>query len=177
MTVLLAWPVSADDPEYAKIRNGMRKLAPLVGKWDVAVAFHAPDGTVTEEVGTWTVSSVLDDTYLEFQTERHPKDNPKRHALVLFYVTFNPRSNKYDITYFYNRWSLRVTETGEFDDATQEFRTRGYIPQEDGVNDETVRATTSLKGHDRISYKHYSMRSPRETAQRLDVEMILTPAK
>jgi hypothetical protein len=36
---------------YAKIRDGLKKLLPLVGKWDVAVTFHDPDGTVTEEVG------------------------------------------------------------------------------------------------------------------------------
>jgi hypothetical protein len=152
----------------------MNKLAPLVGKWNVAVRFHGQDGVTTEQVGIWSVSSILDDTYLEFQTERHRKDNSTPSRQVLFFVTFNPRSNQYDITYFYNRSALRVTETGEFDDATQEFRTRGFIPLEDGVNDEMVRATTSLKDPSRIVYKHYSIRSPKETAQRLDVEMILT---
>jgi hypothetical protein len=177
MSISAATRVFADEPEYSKIREGMKKLLPLIGKWDVAVAFYDPDGTITNEVGTWNVSSVLDDTYLEFQTERHLKDNPKRHRLVLFYVTFNPRSNRYDITFFYNWSALRVIIRGEFDDGTQEFRTRGYIPAEDSVNDETVSETFSLKDHKRIVYKHYSMRSPRETAQRLDVEMILTPAK
>lgn len=121
---------------YAKIRDGLEKLLPLIGKWDVAVTFHALDGTVHEEIGTWNVSSVIDDTYLEFQTERHLKDNPKRHRLVLFYITFNPKPNQYDLTFFYNWSALRVTLEGEFDDATQELRTRGYIPQEDGINDE-----------------------------------------
>jgi hypothetical protein len=162
---------------YAKIRDGLKKLLPLVDKWDVAVTFHALDGTVHEEVGTWNVSSVVDDTYLEFKTERHLKDNPKRHRLVLFYITFNPRSNQYDVTFFYNWSALRVTLRGEFDDATQELKTRGYIPQEDGINDETVDEIFSLKDPKRIVYKHYSMRSPRETAERLDVEMILTRPK
>jgi hypothetical protein len=176
-----AWSTPPSSPDeaarYTRIQQGMNKLLSLVGKWDVAVTFQNLDGTVHEEVGTWNVSSVIDDTYLEFQTERHLKDNPKRHRLVLFYITFNPRSSQYDVTFFYNWSALRVTLRGEFDDASQELRTRGYIPQEDGINDETVGEVFSLKDPKRIVYKHYSMRSPKETAERLDVEMILTRPK
>jgi Protein of unknown function (DUF1579) len=181
VAAVTAWstpPVSPDEAaQYAKIQQGMNKLLPLVGKWDPAVDFHDQDGTITKEVGTWLVTSILDDTYLEFQTERHLQNNQRRHRLVWFFVTFNPKSNKYDITFLYNWSALRVTLTGDFDESTQELKTRGYIPDEDGVNDETVAETFNLKDHKRIVYKHYSMRSPQETAQRLDVEMILTPAK
>ena len=164
----------ADEAEYQRIRQQMSKLAPLVGKWNVAATFHRKDG-VTEQVGTWSVSSILDDTYLEFQTERHTKDTPNRSAKVFWYITFNPKTNQYEITYFYNRWaSQRVTETGEYDDPAREFKTRGYIPLEDGVNDETVRAIFSLKDPNKIVYTHYSMRSPAETCQRIDLEMVLT---
>ena len=179
--VVLTWATPPSNPDeaarYAKIQEGMKKLLPMVGKWDVAVTFHEPDGRTIQETGTWTVTSILDDTYLEFQTERHLPSDLKRHRLVLFFVTFNPKSSKYDITFFYNWSPLRVTLTGNFDDATQQFRTGGYIPEEDGVNDETVAETFDLKDHKRIIYKHYSMRSPRENAQRLDEEMIVSPAK
>jgi hypothetical protein len=181
LTVVTTWSTPPVNPEeaarYAKIQQGMNKLRPLVGKWDVAVDFYNPDGTTHKEIGTWTVSSILDDTYLEFETERHLPDNLRRHRLVLFFVTFNPKSNKYDITFFYNWSALRVILTGDFDDGTQQFRTRGYIPDEDGVNDETVAETFDLTDRKKILYKHYSMRSPRETTQRLDEEMIVTPAK
>ena len=181
LTVVTTWATPPVNPEeaarYAKIQQGMNKLRSLVGKWDVAVDFYNPDGTTHKEIGTWTVGSILDDTYLEFETERHLPDNLRRHRLVLFFVTFNPKSNKYDITFFYNWLALRVILTGDFDDGTQQFRTRGYIPDEDGVNDETVAETFDLTDRKKILYKHYSMRSPRETAQRLDEEMIVTPAK
>ena len=171
-------PVNPEEAaKYERIQQGMQKLLPMVGKWDVAVTFHEPDGRTIQETGRWTVTSILDDTYLEFQTERHLSTDPRRHRLVLFFVTFNPKSNKYDITFFYNWSPLRVTETGNFDDATQQFRTRGYVPDEDGVNDETVAETFDLRDHKRIIYKHYSMRSPRESAQRLDEEMVVSPAK
>jgi hypothetical protein len=166
--------VHADEAKYQRIRQQMSKLAPLVGKWNVAATFHRKDGVI-EQVGTWLVSPILDDTYLEFQTERHTKDTPNRSAKVFWYITFNPKTNQYEITYFYNRWaSQRVTETGEYDDPAREFRTRGYIPIEDGVNDETVRAIFSLKDPNKIVYTHYSMRSPAETCQRIDLEMVLT---
>ena len=74
-------PASCQGWRYQRIRQQMSKLAPLVGKWNVASTFHRKDG-VTEQVGTWSVSSVLDDTYLEFQTERHTKDTPNRSAKV-----------------------------------------------------------------------------------------------
>jgi hypothetical protein len=170
--------VPADQAEYQRIRQQMSKLAPLIGKWDVAAAFHHMDGRVTQQVGTWLVASALDDTYLEFQTERHTKDTPNRSAKVFWYITFNSKANQYEITYFYNRWaSERVTETGEYDDPVSELRTRGYIPLEDGVNDETVRAIFSLKDPNTIVYTHYSMRSPRETCQRVDLEIVLTRAR
>jgi hypothetical protein len=178
MTASATLPVNPEEAaRFGKIQQGMKKVLLLVGRWDVAVDFHNLDGTSHKETGTWTVTSILDDTYLEFQTERHLSNDLRRHRLVWFFVTFNPKSNEYELTFFYNWSPLRVILTGNFDDSTQQLRTRGYIPDEDGVNNETVAETFELKDPKRIVYKHYSMRSPQETAQRLDVEMILTPAK
>src|SRR5260370_5442805 len=122
----------------------------------------------------WLISSVLDDTYLEFQTERHVKDNPNRSSKIIWYVTFDPRTNRYQATYFYNRWALRVTETGEYDDDAREYRTRAFIPLEDGVNDETVRTITSLKDPNEIVHTHYSKRSTAQTCERMDIQVVLT---
>lgn len=165
----------ADEAEYARIRAAMNKLGPLVGTWNTVVRFFDKEG-VTEEVGTYTVSRVLDNTYPEFIMERHKKENPERNRKIISYVTFNPKSNQYDTTYFYARSALRVTETGEYDDATNEFRTTCFIPLEDGVNDETVRTITSLKEPNKILYRHYSRRSPKDTSERMDLEIALTRA-
>ncbi len=51
------------------------------------------------------------------------------------------------------------------------------FPLEDGVNDETVRAIFSLKDPNKIVYTHYSMRSPKEMSQRVDLEIVLTRAR
>jgi hypothetical protein len=67
-----------------------------------------------------------------------------------------------------------VTETEEYDDdGAQEFRTRAFIPLEDGVHDESVRTITSLKDPDRVVYRHYS-RYSHEEAERLNLEITLT---
>ena len=172
----LAAPLSADEAEYIQIREGMKKLAPLVGQWRAAVTFHDEDG-VTREEGTYKVSSILDDTYLELEVERHRPDNPQRSHKMLTFITFNPQSKEYDTTFFYSQWAMRVTETGVFDDASHEFRTKAFIPLEDGVNDETVRTITSLKDPGRIVHRHYSRRSPKETCEHMDLEIVLTRAK
>lgn len=163
----------ADEPAHLKTQQAMAKLSPLVGQWKSEVAFYDRDG-VTREVGFTSVSFVLDNSYLEIQMERHVEDHPERTSKAIDYMTFNPLANKYDSTYFYNRSALRVTESGEFDDQARELRTRAYIPSEDGVNDETVRTVTSFKDPNKIVYRHYSMRSPKETCQRMDLEMVLT---
>jgi hypothetical protein len=159
--------------DSAKIREGMSKLAPLVGKWDATVKFYDPDGTITEEVGTDSISFVLDGSYLECELERHNKENPKRSNSLISFITFNPALNQYDTTYFYRGSALRVTETGAYDSATREFRTQAFIPLEDGVHDENVRTITSLKDPEKIVHTHFSKRS-NETCERVDLMMTLT---
>jgi hypothetical protein len=167
--------VHADEIEYQKIRAAMSKLAPLVGEWNAVWTFYDKNSVKEDpDPGTESISFVLDGTYLEFQWEHHNKQDPTRVRKVTSFVTFNPRTNQYDSTYFYRWNALRVTDTGEYDPVLQEFRTRGFIPLEDGVNDETVRTFTGLKDPNRIVYKHYSRRSPAETCERMDLEIVFT---
>src|SRR5262249_42351362 len=141
--------------DYAKIREGMSKLAPMVGKWRAVAMYPDKDG-VTENDGTYDIRWALDETYLEFHVELHRKGDPSHHHGFVVYVTYNPVTRHYDSTYFYTRWALRVTETGEYDAATKEYRTKAFIPLEDGVHDEYVRTVTELKNPDKIVHTHYS---------------------
>lgn len=75
--VATASPVLADDAEYQKVRDGLSKLAPLIGKWNAVWTFHQGDG-VTRELGTTSITSVLGDTYLQLAVERHNEADPKR---------------------------------------------------------------------------------------------------
>jgi hypothetical protein len=165
----------ADDPagDYAKIREAMKKLSPLVGKWRAVALFPQSDGSVTENDGTYDIGWVLEDTYLEYRVELHRKGDPSRHHGFIMYVTYNPRTQQYDSTYFYTRWAIRVTETGEYDAVTREFRTKAFIPLEDGVHDENVHTVTHLNDPNKIVYTHYSRYSNQAT-ERMDVEITLT---
>ena len=172
---VICLPLTGDEAEYAKIRTALRQLAPLVGSWDTVWSFYDKDG-VTREVGTTRVSYVLDETYLELVVDRHNPANPTRNKKMITFITYNPLTSKYDSTYFYSRWALRVTETGEYDDEDQEFRTRAFIPLEDGKRDENVRTITSFKDPNRLVHNHYSRYSDEQTERR-DLEIVMTRAK
>ena len=160
------------DDEHQKTIDGIAKLAPLVGKWHAVARFHDKD-RIIENIGTYTISYVLDNTYLRWEVELHNKDNPKRSQSWVIYTTFNPGTNQYNQTYFYSNWAQRVTESGEYDDETREYKTRALVPREDGAHDESVRTITSLKDPDRITYNHFS-RYNNENAERMNVDITLT---
>ncbi|HEY4283298.1 MAG TPA: DUF1579 family protein [Chthoniobacterales bacterium] len=162
----------AQEDQHVKIRAEMDKLAPLVGNWNATWKFHR-QGEIIERVGTHSISFVLDNTYLQWMVERHPKENPERSQAMLTFTTFNPRTNKYDTTHFYNGSALRVTANGEYDAATHELRDQAFIPLEDGVRDENVRAIINLSDPNNIVYTHYS-KFDDEAAERLDLEIFLT---
>jgi len=169
----IAAPVRADDRQYQQMRDGMKKLAPLVGTWNAMWDFYDKDGSVSVLRGTYVISYVLDGAYLEWKGNHERKNRvPKTYAFIIF-TTFNPDSHQYEETYFYNNWPQRVFETGIFDAERREFRTQTLVPREDGVHDEHVRTILSIKGPNEIVYKHYS-RYSNEASERLNVMITLT---
>lgn len=174
--LLLAAAVASaqQDPaaDYAKIREGLDELAPFVGDWSAVAKFHRDSGVVEQE-GIYHIDWALEQTYLQFTVELHRKEDPSRHHGFVIYLTYNPASKRYESTYFYTRWALRVTETGMYDAASHQFRTSAFVPREDGVHDEHVRTITDFSNPDRIVYTHYS-RYSNEKTERKDLEIILT---
>ncbi len=155
----------ADDAQA--IFKNMAYLKPLVGDWKAVMRFHSRDGRIREEIATFKISWALDNTYLKQEIAR-----PQQSILV--FITYNPVSAKYDSTYFYSRWALRVTETGEYDDKSKEFRTTAFIPLEDGTHDENVRTITKLGKPGEIEYLHYS-RYNNESSEVMDLDIRMTP--
>ena len=131
--IIIECPALED--EHQKSIDGVAKLAPLVGKWHAVASFHDKD-RIIENIGTYTIAYVLDHTYLQWEVELHNKDNPKRSQSWVIFTTFNPATNQYNQTYFYSNWAQRVTESGEYDDATKEYKTSALVPLEDGVRSE-----------------------------------------
>jgi hypothetical protein len=158
--------------DYAKIHTAMRKLAPFVGRWR-AVAIW-PDNT--ENDGIWDIRWALENTYLEFRVAMHRRGNPSHHNGFVRFITYNPRTQQYDVTYLYTRWAGRVTETGVYDDATRQLRSKAFIPLEDGVHDENVRTIEDLSNPNKIVHTHYSQKS-NEPKENLQVVFTLTREK
>jgi Protein of unknown function (DUF1579) len=155
------------------ILSNMSYLIPIVGTWTAVAEFHQKDSTLSYDIGTYKISSVLEGTYLQWEVELDAKDDPNKHHSFLIFTTYNPVTRKYDQTYFYSLWALRVMETGEYDPKAKEFRTTCFIPLEDGVRDETVMTITKLGDHTKIVYDHYSRYSD-EKAARMDEVITLT---
>lgn len=175
LAVLCGTPVAAQgraDDGPTILRN-MSYLKPLVGTWDAVAEYHQKDGSLAYDVGTYKISYVLEGTYLEWDVELHDKNDPSQHHGFLNFVTYNPVTGRYDSTYFYSLWSLRVSETGRYDDKAKEFTTEGFIPLEGGVHDENVRTVTKIGDSNRIIQEHYS-RYSNETTPRLDLVITLT---
>jgi hypothetical protein len=150
------------------IREHMDHLRPFVGSWSATYEFHEKDGTTLVEPGTWTVSWVLDETYLQVQAAYHRREDPSRHHAYINYITYDPVTKKYVLTFFYARSAIRVTEDGVFDEQTKELRTSALIPLEDGKRDEHVRNIYKLAGTDAPINFHYSQYSD-EPSERLQL--------
>lgn len=166
-----------DDPaaDYTKIREGMTKLSSLVGKWKAVATYYNGEQVRTNE-GTYDVDWALDQTYLEFRVTLHSTVDPSRQHGFRLFMTYNPASHRYDCTYFYTRWALRVTATGEYDDAKKLLRYNTFIPLEDGVHDEAVHSTMDLSEPNKVTYTHYSRYSNQDN-ERMDVRIVLTREK
>jgi hypothetical protein len=174
LLTLSAIRAGAQDPaaDYPRIREEMAKLAPFVGNWSAVALFH-DDKTITENDGTWEIRWALENTYLEFRVAMHRKGDPSHHNGFVRFITYNPRTQQYDCTYFYTRWAGRVTETGVYDETTKQFRTKAFVPLEDGVHDENVRTIENLSDPNKIVHTHYSQKS-NEPSERMQVEFTLT---
>jgi len=154
--LIVSTGAEATPPNVKSIFDHMAKLRPLIGTWKAVIDFHARDGSVNPEAADYLIRPVLDGTYLEWDVTVYPVSNPRTPHSFMIMTTYNPETQKYDQTYFYSRQSLRVTETGDFDDARHEYTTVAFVPREDGVRDESVRTVTRFRDDGHVEYWHYS---------------------
>jgi hypothetical protein len=130
-----AWPQAAGDDRM--ILGNMAKLKPMIGHWRAAIDYHNRDGSVELRGGDYDIHPVLQDTYLQLDADIYRLNDHAKHHGFMMMTTFNPDTKKFDGTYFYTLWAMRVTEAGVFDDAKQELAVDTFVPKEDGVHDET----------------------------------------
>jgi hypothetical protein len=156
-----------------EIKANMVVLQPLIGTWRVAATFHARNGDIELDDGTFRIASVLDGSYLQVNATLYRHGHPESAHSFIQLITFNPGTKKYDVTYFYSRSALRVSEQGQFDATSRAFTTTAYILQEDGVRNENVRTAMQILNLHHLKYTHYS-RYDNEAAETMDLEMVFT---
>jgi Protein of unknown function (DUF1579) len=163
---------AADD--MTAISANMAKLTPLIGQWNVKAEFRRRDGQTVIQDGSYAVRPVLDGTYLHCDVKLWPTGHPERGHQFYIFITYDPVTAAYRNTYIYSGWSVRVTEQGTFDEATKQYRTSAYIPDEDGKRDEIVRTITDLSLPKQVRYDHFS-RYEDEIAEAHDLTITLSP--
>jgi hypothetical protein len=161
------------DADIQQIFAHMAKLKRMIGHWRATIDYHNRDGSVEKRGGDYDIRPVLEGTYLQSNVTIYRLNDPaKRHGFITM-TTYNPQTRKFDGTFFYTKWALRVTEAGTFDDGKQELAVDAFVPKEDGVHDETVHSLTRFNRNGTIEYWHWS-RYDNEKTPLMNFHAILT---
>src|SRR5262250_314106 len=86
MFICTAFRAAAAQPENPEdIRKNMAYLKPLIGNWDASADFHLTDGGTAHRRGSYKISSILDDTYLQWDVTLWSDSDPsRRHSFLIF---------------------------------------------------------------------------------------------
>ena len=118
MTVLIAMAIGATtlnaaaDPEHAR-------LVSMSGTWDVEVTFwFQPGRTGITTKGTSTIRSLFDGLFVEEKIEGLLNGTP---FTTLAWTGFNTVTHQYEATRITSTNSMRIAETGSYDEKTRQF--------------------------------------------------------
>jgi len=118
MTVLMAMAIGATtlnaaaDPEHAR-------LVSMSGTWDVEVTFWFQPGRpgITTK-GTSTIRSLFNGLFVEEKIEGLLNGTP---FTTLAWTGFNTVTHQYEATRIASTNSMRIAETGSYDEKTRQF--------------------------------------------------------
>ena len=123
----LAAPATAAEP----IAEHLAKLTPLIGSWNATATVYPRGGQPVSTAVDHTIESALGGTYLRWEAVSKGTALP---SFVLM-ITYDSRAQAFRQTYFYAGTAFWLTETGQFDDATHEYRTTARIEGAAGGRD------------------------------------------
>jgi hypothetical protein len=135
---------SARSPEHAR-------LAALVGTWTVETTFWTrPGGAGLTSKGTSTIRPLFDGLFIEEKIEGTLNGAP---FTTLSWTGFNTSTKRYEATRIASTNSIRIAETGAFDEATNRFElTADYPFAGDTWHQRTVIQITSADAMMATSY-------------------------
>ena len=105
-------PIRAAMPEHAR-------LTAMAGTWDVEVTFwFRPDGPGATSKGVSTIRPLLGGTFIEEKIEGTMNGAP---YTTLAWTGFNTASKQYEATRIASTNTIRIAETGNYDEKTKQF--------------------------------------------------------
>jgi uncharacterized protein DUF1579 len=114
-----AAPIAQSGPEHAR-------LAAMAGAWDVEVTFWLRPGApgVTSK-GTSTIQSLFGGLFIEEKIEGTLNGAP---FTTLAWTGFNTVTHQYEATRIASTNTIRISETGGYDEGTKQFELKAEYP-------------------------------------------------
>ena len=115
----IAGSAMAADPEHAR-------LVALCGTWDVEVTFwQRPGGPSLSSKGTSVIRPLFDGLFVEEKIDGSLNGRP---FTTLAWTGFNTATHVYEATRISSTNSIRIAETGSYDEATKQFELKADYP-------------------------------------------------
>ena len=106
-------------PEHAR-------LIAMCGTWDVEMTFwFRPDGPGVTTKGTSTIKSLLNGLFVEEKIEGALNGAP---FTTLAWTGFNTSTHQYEATRIASTNTIRIAETGGYDEKAQQFELKAEYP-------------------------------------------------
>jgi len=107
------------DPEHAR-------LAAMCGTWDVELTFwFQPGGAGIKTKGTSTIRPLFDGLFVEEKIEGTLNGTP---FTTLSWTGFNTSTHQYEATRIATTNTIRIAETGNYDEKTGQFELKAEYP-------------------------------------------------
>jgi Protein of unknown function (DUF1579) len=111
--------MAAPGPEHAR-------LTAMCGTWDVEMTFWPrPGGPGVTTKGTSTIQSLFDGLFVEEKIEGALNGAP---FTTLAWTGFNTATHEYEATRIASTNSIRIAETGGYDEKTKQFELKADYP-------------------------------------------------
>jgi uncharacterized protein DUF1579 len=136
--------LAAASPEH-------QRLTAMAGTWDVDVTFWVkPDGPGITSKGTSTIRTLFDGLFIEEKIEGTLNGVP---FTTLAWTGYNTSTHQYEATRIASTNTIRIAETGTYDDKTKQFELKADYPfAGDTWHQRTVIQTVSADSMTATSY-------------------------
>jgi Protein of unknown function (DUF1579) len=115
----IAAAATAADPEHAR-------LTAMSGGWDVEMTFwFQPGGSGVTVKGTSTIRPLFDGLFIEEKIEGALNGTP---FTTLAWTGFNTATHQYEATRIASTNTIRIAETGSYDEGTKQFELKADYP-------------------------------------------------